>query len=284
MDFTEVRVEVVVRPVRGMLAEAVRELWFLRGPAPARYERIFPMTEVHLIVNLAREPYRVLDADGAPWRTLGPAFCSGLRSRFVVSEVPDPIVNAGAVVRADGLRLLGLDPERLAGDVSSQPWFAAPASLGPDAAADAVLDGIEALLERLRPGGAAVDGIVRDAIERLEEDPAQPIGGLAAAHGLRHPAFVARFRRATGLSPKRYAELVRLHRLIDRAPVTGAVAWADLAAGVGYYDQSHVIRDFKRFTGFTPADYHRRVSVAGPDAARFVPDPGAAFRDARSTG
>jgi len=44
------------------------------------------------------------------------------------------------------------------------------------------------------------------------------------------------------------------------------------------YDQSHVIRDFRRFTGYTPADYHRRVSAAGPDAVRFVPDTDAAFR------
>ena len=57
--------EVAGREVRGPLAEAVRELWFLRGPAPARYERIFPMTDVHLIVNLSPTPYRVLDAADA---------------------------------------------------------------------------------------------------------------------------------------------------------------------------------------------------------------------------
>lgn len=270
--------EVAGRGVRGPLAEAVRELWFVRGPAPARYERIFPMTDVHLIVNLSPRPYRVLESADAPWRTLGPAFCSGLRSRFVVSESPDPIVNAGAVVRADGLRLLGLDPEVLAGDVSSQRWFERPTALGPDADADAVLDAIEAVLTGLLVAGAAPDPVVRDAIERLEHDPSQPIGPLAAAHGLRHPAFVARFRRATGLTPKRYAELVRFHLLIDRTPVPGAAAWSELAVDGGYYDQSHVIREFKRFTGYTPAEYHRRVSAAGADAARFVPDPEAAFR------
>ena len=54
--------EVAGRPAHGPLAAAVRELWFLRGPAPARYERIFPMTDVHLIVNLSPQPYRVLEA------------------------------------------------------------------------------------------------------------------------------------------------------------------------------------------------------------------------------
>ena len=270
--------EVAGRPAQGPLAAAVRELWFLRGPAPTRYDRIFPMTDVHLVVNLSPRPYRVLESADAAWRTLGPAFCSGMRSRFVVSEAPDVIVNAGAVVRADGLRVLGLDPERLAGAVTSQPWLDGPAAFGPDAAAHAVLDAIEALLTGRLAAGRAPDPVVRDAIERLDAHPAHPIGALATAHGLRHPAFVARVRRGPGSAPQRSAELVRFHRLIDATPVPGAAPWSELAADGGYYDQSHVIRDFKRFTGYTPADYHRRVSAAGPDAVRFVPDPEAAFR------
>jgi AraC-like DNA-binding protein len=271
-------VEYAQREVHGPLAAAVRELWFLRGPRPARFERIFPLTDVHLIVNLSPQPYRVLDAADAAWRDLGPAFCSGLRSRFVVSEAPDPIVNAGAVVRADGLPLLGLDPRALASGVTSQPWFDGPAALGPDAAGDTVLDAIEAVLTARLRSSPGPDAAVRDAIARLDADPSLPIGPLAADAGLRHPAFVARFKRATGSTPKRYAELVRFHRLIDRTPLPGVAAWSELAADGGYYDQSHVIRDFKRFSGYTPAEYHRRVSAAGPDAVRFVPDPEAAFR------
>lgn len=266
------------REVHGALAEAVRELWFLRGPAPARFERIFPMTDAHLIVNLAQQPYRVLEEADAPWRTLGPAFCSGLRSRFVVSENPGRLVNAGAVVRPDGLGLLGLNPPVVAGAVTSQPWLDGIAALGPTASATATLDALDATLTgRLQPG-AEPDAVVRDAVDRLDLDPSLGIAALAAAHGVGHPSFVARFRRATGSTPKRFAELVRFHHLIDRMPVAATASWSELAVGAGYYDQSHVIRDFKRFAGFTPADYHRRVSAAGADAARFVPDPEAAFR------
>ncbi len=266
------------REVHGPLAEAVRELWFLRGPAPTRFERIFPMTDAHLIVNLAEQPYRVLEGADAPWRTLDRAFCSGLRSRFVVSESPDRIVNAGAVVRPDGLRLLGLDPAAVASAISSQSWLDEVAAQGANAAAEVILEALEQTLTgRLRPDGGP-DPVVRDAIERLELDPSQGIATIAAAHGVGHPSFVARFRRATGSTPKRFAELARFHQLIDRMPVATAASWSDLAVEAGYYDQSHVIRDFKRFAGFTPADYHRRVRAAGADAARFVPDPEAAFR------
>ena len=186
------------------------------------------------------------------------------------------IVNAGAVVRPDGLRLLGLDPEALAGRISTQPWLAAIASLGAEARAADVLDELEARLTGMLRADRAPDPVVRDAIERLEDDPSQPIAiAEAPAWGIRRswPGSVARPE-----APKRYAELVRFHRVIDAMPVAAAASWSDLAVEAGYYDQSHVIRDFRRFTGFTPADYHRRVSVAGADTVRFVPDPEAAFR------
>jgi AraC-like DNA-binding protein len=34
--------------------------------------------------------------------------------------------------------------------------------------------------------------------------------------------------------------------------------WARLAAECGYFDQSHLILDFRHFAGFTPAELQRR--------------------------
>ena len=102
-----------------------------------------------------------------------------------------------------------------------------PAARGPRAAGAPRLDAIEAELNaRLRPGPGP-DAAVRDAIARLDADPSLTIGLLASDAGLRHPAFVARFKRATGSTPKRYAELVRFHRLIDRTPLPGVAAWSE---------------------------------------------------------
>jgi AraC-like DNA-binding protein len=56
------------------------------------------------------------------------------------------------------------------------------------------------------------------------------------------------------------------------------VPWADLAADLGWTDQSHLIRDVRRHTGTTPSAYlasRRTFAAAEPstESARFVPEP-----------
>lgn len=63
--------------------------------------------------------------------------------------------------------------------------------------------------------------------------------------------------------------VARALALIDADPER--LAWTELAVTAGYDDQPHVIRAFRRFSGWTPTEYHRLIVEHGPDAARFVP-------------
>ena len=47
----------------------------------------------------------------------------------------------------------------------------------------------------------------------------------------------------------------------------GQVPWAELAEQCGYYDQSHLINEFRRFTGFSPVELARRDR---PDSGSVV--------------
>lgn len=102
---------------------------------------------------------------------------------------------------------------------------------------------------------------------RSNAEPEAAIGDLATAIGVSHRTLIARFRDATGLTPKAYAQVWRFHRFVAAVQENGeAPDWAGLAATSGCYDQPHVIRAFRRFSGWTPAEYYRRVVEFGPDA------------------
>jgi AraC-like DNA-binding protein len=84
-----------------------------------------------------------------------------------------------------------------------------------------------------------------------------------------------------GVTPKLYAEIVRLEGLLDRFIDTimkvGAdggprESWGALAADAGYYDQSHLTRAFHRFVGMTPGAFAARVGEGGPESVRFLPE------------
>jgi len=81
------------------------------------------------------------------------------------------------------------------------------------------------------------------------------VAGLAAGGGVGPKRLIRLFTADVGLTPKRYLRLVRFERV--RAAVRGRarVDWARVAAGFGYYDQSHLIRDFHDFAGTTPSGY-----------------------------
>ena len=67
--------------------------------------------------------------------------------------------------------------------------------------------------------------------------------------------IVARFRREVGLAPKAVARLVRFERARALTERAERPDWARIAVECGYYDQSHLINDFRAVTGRTPATF-----------------------------
>src|SRR5262249_35778190 len=105
------------------------------------------------------------------------------------------------------------------------------------------------------------DPLVSAAVSWIEESQAiARIGELARRVGLSQSALERRFRRVVGASPKKFASIVRLrHVLYLRSKGAGLTS---IAHAAGYYDQSHFIKDFRRFSGLAPESFFRRASAA----------------------
>ncbi|MEJ7602945.1 MAG: helix-turn-helix domain-containing protein [Kofleriaceae bacterium] len=81
------------------------------------------------------------------------------------------------------------------------------------------------------------------------------IAALARELGISQDPLEKRFRRAIGASPKQVASLVRLRHAI--AAGQAGATWSRVAHEAGYFDQSHFIREFRAFTGASPAKFFR---------------------------
>jgi AraC family transcriptional regulator len=81
--------------------------------------------------------------------------------------------------------------------------------------------------------------------------------------------FARLFRRSTGHSPMAFLLQARVQRARELL-ASGAANIADIAAALGFFDQSHFTRTFRRCTGQTPGEFvrHHRLD-ASRGAHRF---------------
>ena len=69
--------------------------------------------------------------------------------------------------------------------------------------------------------------------------------------------FSRRFCAAAGLPPKLSARITRFNSLVYALLSTDVSRWASLPAALGYYDQAHMINEFRAFTGTPPTVFFR---------------------------
>ncbi len=63
------------------------------------------------------------------------------------------------------------------------------------------------------------------------------------------------FQNILGMAPKAICKTIRFQSLLDMIVRGGCYNLNDLAAFSGYFDQSHMIKEFKFYTGMTPSGY-----------------------------
>jgi AraC-like DNA-binding protein len=78
-----------------------------------------------------------------------------------------------------------------------------------------------------------------------------PIGDIAREVGWSHKHLITRFKQQIGVAPRLAARLLRLSRVWWL--IESGRSWARIAAESGYADQSHLVREFRQFTGTTPS-------------------------------
>ena len=110
------------------------------------------------------------------------------------------------------------------------------------------------LVRRMEQAGA-IDAAVLDVIARIVTSAGEgSVGPLTRGARLSERQLRRRFEAAVGFGPKHLARIVRLRATMERAAATPGQTWARIAADAGYYDQAHMIAEFRALTGRTPVE------------------------------
>lgn len=94
------------------------------------------------------------------------------------------------------------------------------------------------------------------AIRLIDQSKGQiRLSNLSASVCLSDKQFQRIFTEHAGIGPKDYLRIVRFQYALSVMQSSPTTSFAQLAGECGYYDQSHLINEFKIFAGYTPKEY-----------------------------
>ncbi len=92
---------------------------------------------------------------------------------------------------------------------------------------------------------------------------------LADATCLGYKQFKRLFTGSIGLNPKEYIQIHRFSKSLNIIQINPHTTVNDLAYYCGYYDKSHLIKDFKTLSGYTPAELIQQSDPYSPTMSLF---------------
>jgi AraC-like DNA-binding protein len=247
-------------PPEAPLTRFIECLWTLesaRKPEPAEAQKILPDGCVELILNFGA-PFREHRHDGTA--EVQPAY-------FLFGQMTRPII----ISPTGPVQLLGIRFH----PGGSFPFFEFPAdsvtnrlvelsAFGETLARNLVARCSEA--RSMPERTAAARALLREQLNRSVRDSRLVslaaeivrLGGrvsvdrLANAAGVSRRQLERRFLQEVGIGPKLLCRILRFQQVF-RAMEENGDRWAATAITCGYFDQSHLIRDFQDFAGEAPS-------------------------------
>ncbi len=212
----------------------------------------FPRAEIQIVARFGEAARGGLDvhAFGGRARAHRKVIPSGLRAVTARLRLGAHEAVLGVPASALAGRIVAL--EDLWGDAAARRLLDRLAEARDTVGAAAELE--RAISERthlthLTRGHRGPSPLVLEAAERLAS---ANVTEVAFALGVSERHLRRIFRETVGMGPKTFAKLARFHRALGVARSGGLGSWASIAADAGYYDQAHLIAEFRAIAGATP--------------------------------
>lgn len=258
------------------LSRFINKVWFLSCPSMHKQEKILPLPTHHFIINLSNDPYRVVQQGLKPksW-TFQSGFVSGIQHEYLVIENPTQILHIGVELTPEGLSAFTDNPSsKYIGTVQSS---------------ETLLIGSELILTELKQINDPLQQMKRLLAymsTQLRADYAPPeyittsrklletvssVANIAQQVGISQKQLSSQWKRYTGITPKRYQNIIRLQQVISWfEQADKPILWSKLASELSYCDQPYFIRTFRQQTGFSPREYAHMLERYPSGSTSFV--------------
>ena len=212
-------------------------------------ERVLPDGCVDFVIEIGSNPHPIavgtmtrplLLGASAPHEFIGVRFKPG--RAYAMLGIPAVELTDDRAPLSDVWRDVGVLLDDVAAAATVQSRVAAFASA------------LERRLARAPEPAKAIDAAVRAIVA---SGGAIEIATLGPTIGITRQHLARGFARWVGVPPKTFARVVRLHRLLEALRAARDPHWSALATWAGYYDQSHLVTEFKELTGMTPSAWTR---------------------------
>ncbi|MBI5720469.1 MAG: helix-turn-helix transcriptional regulator [Burkholderiales bacterium] len=107
----------------------------------------------------------------------------------------------------------------------------------------------------------------------LLSDPfaVRSVDSVAGEVGLSPRRLLDVFRQDVGLTPKTFARVMRFGAALRLVRATGPTRWTDVAAMCNYFDQAHLVREFRVLAGMAPTTYIERRTAGHANCLPWDP-------------
>ena len=253
---------------RPPLSKFVDNFWLYEGYEPEhKTERILPTGTLELVINLRQNELLFYDAELTENRcSFSGAIVSGASGRSFSPDTAEAALIIGVHFKPGGaFPFLGLPAGDLADThVDLETLWGPSAGRLRERLCEARTSAErfqllqEALLSRLCHG-VEQHYAVQAALEIFGRERTGPkIKEAAKSIGLSERRFIQAFKSEVGLTPKLFSRIQRFQRTRTLIHQNLAPDWPTVALDLGYFDQSHLIREFIEFSLLTPTDYVKR--------------------------
>jgi AraC-like DNA-binding protein len=248
-----------------LLRDSVELFWYRREGAAATAptitkEAILPDGCAHLVINLSENRiglYQHIDSNRLT-ALGGSIFCGPRSSAYAV--LPAAVAVIGVLFRPGGVfRLLSAPTEEFRNAQIPLDLIMGGNELREQLIAAATPAATFLLLEKFLlcqlQRSRSLHRAVRYAVDGFERDAFLSVSAVLEKIGLSERRFSRIFNEQVGLTPKLFQRVRRFQRTMASLPSHGEVDWAGTATANGFYDQAHLINDFRSFSSVTPSDF-----------------------------